>query len=336
MTDKKPIQNPHDALFRGVFADPKRAGELLRSVLHESIVAATDWSKLERVDTSFVDEELRDHQADLLFRAKVSGRTCYFYIVFEHKSGRARFAVFQLLRYVIRIWEQCRTDDPAATHLPLVLPILVHTGDGQWASPSTLAELLDTDGAPEGLLAVQPTFTCKLFDLGATDEAGLRRRRLTVATLLPLLHLQQLRRQVATAALLIAWRPLYLRLMTMPGGQQVSNRLYSYVAAVSNDDPKRVRAAYRRISKESEEQYMTVAEKLIEEGRREGRRKGRREGERKGLQQGVQLAMLTLIEQRFGAPPPALVQLIENASATEVDHWMRRIRTAATLDDLLA
>jgi len=333
--DKRPIQNPHDALFRGVFGDPQRAAELLRSVMHDDLPAA-DWSSLERIDASFVDEELRDSQADLLFRAKVAARTCCFYILFEHKAGPARFAMFQLMRYVVRIWEQCRADDPAATHLPLVLPILVHTGDGPWPSPSTLTELLDAKGASAALLAMQPTFTCKLFDLGATDETVLRRRRLAVQTLLPLLHLQQLRRQVATAALLLAWRPLFLRLLAVPGGQQIMNRLCSYVATVSNDDPKRVRAAYARISKTSEEQYMTIAEKLIQEGQREGQRKGIREGQRKGLQQGVQLAMLTLIEQRFGSAPPALVQVIENSSTTEVDYWMRRILAAATLDELLA
>ena len=178
--------------------------------------------------------------------------------------------------------------------------------DGPWASPSTLTELLDASGASEGLLALQPTFTCKLFDLGATDEAGLRRRRLTVQTLL-------------------------LRLIAVPGGQHVMNRLCSYVATVSNDDPKHLRAAYARISKTSEEQYMTVAEKLREEGRQEGRQ----EGEQESLKRGVQLAMLTLIEQRFGKVPAEVVRRIKNTRAVEIDQWMRRILAAATLDDLL-
>ena len=330
MTDKKPIQNPHDALFRGVFADPQRAAELLRGVMRKDLTA-TDWSSLERLDASFVDEELRDHRADLLFRAKISRRTCYFYIVLEHKAGPVRYAVFQLMRYVVRIWEQFRTDEPTATHLPLVLPILVHTGDGPWASPCNLTELLDASGASEGLLALQPTFTCKLFDLGGTDKAGLRRRRLTVQTLLPLLHLQQVRRNVATAVLLLAWRPLYRQLLAMPGGPQIANRLYSYVATVSNDDPKHLRAAYARISKTSEEQYMTVAEKLREEGRQEGERVGLQ----RGMQRGMQLAMLTLIEQRFGKVPVDVVRRVENTRATEIDHWMRRILAASTLDELL-
>jgi predicted transposase YdaD len=340
VTDKKPIQNPHDALFRGVFGDPRRAAELLRAVLPQDIVAATDWSSLELADASFVDEELREHQADLLFRASLAGRTCFFYIVFEHKSGSAPFGVLQLLRYVIRIWERFRAENPDATHLPLVLPILVHTGSGPWASPCTLAALLDAAGAPAELLALQPAFTCRLLDLGATDEAGLRRLQLTAQTLLPLLHLQQLRRQVATAVLLLAWRHLYLRLLAMPGGEQIVNRLYSYVAAVSNDDRERLRAAYASISKTSEEQYMkTVAEQYIEEGRQEGRAEGRQEGLHEGLQKGerkgLQMALLMLLEERFGPASPTVVQRIEESSSAEVEHWMRRILTARSPEDLL-
>jgi hypothetical protein len=194
-----------------------------------------------------------------------------------------------------------------------------------------LTELLDAEGAPKELLAMQPTFACKLFDLGATDEASLRRRQFAVQTLLPLLHLQQLRRQVATAALLLAWRPLLLRLMQVPGGQEIMNKLYSYVFTVSKDDPRHVRAAYGRISKTCEEQYMTVGEKLIEEGRQRGHQQGHQQGRREG----VQLALLTLIEQRFGSVPPVVAQRIEDATPTDIERWMRHILTAATLDDLL-
>ena len=73
---------------------------------------------------------------------------------------------------------------------------------------------------------------------------------------------------------------------------------------------------------------MTVGEKLIEEGRQQGRQEGRQEG--------VQLALLTLIEQRFGSIQPSVVQRIESASPSEIDRWMRGILSATTLDDLLA
>jgi predicted transposase YdaD len=113
------------------------------------------------------------------------------------------------------------------------------------------------------------------------------------------------------------------------------NKLYSYVATVSKDDPRHLRAAYARISKTSEEQYMTVAEKLIEEGRQQGLQQGLQQGRQEGRQEGAQRTLLMQIEQRFGALQPSVVQRIENASQGEIDRWLRRILTAATLDDLL-
>ncbi|HZN39383.1 MAG TPA: Rpn family recombination-promoting nuclease/putative transposase [Planctomycetota bacterium] len=326
--DDQPVRNPHDALFRGVFADPQRAADLLRSVLPQDVIAAIDWSSLQRIDTSFVDEDLRDHQADLLFRARINGRIGYLYVLFEHKSGQARFAVFQLLRYVVRIWEQCRVDDPSATHLPLVLPFIVHHGDGPWCGPRTLHELLDLEGAPEALRALQPSFSVLLDDLGATDEADLRRRRLRVQSLLPLLHLQQLHRNVDTAVLLLSWRRDYLHLIAVVGGQPIHNMLCSYVATVRNDDLENVRAAYARISKTSEEQFMTIAEKLRQEGRHEGRLEGQREGR--------VATLLTLMEQRFGQLPAAVVQHVENATSAELDRWTLRLLTSATLREIIA
>ncbi|HEX6812790.1 MAG TPA: DUF4351 domain-containing protein, partial [Planctomycetota bacterium] len=104
-----------------------------------------------------------------------------------------------------------------------------------------------------------------------------------------------------------------------PGGQEIMNKLYSYVFTVSKDDPRHLRAAYARISKTCEEQYMTVGEKLIEEGRQEG----------------AQRTLLMQIEQRFGAVHPTVAQRVEEASPDQIDRWLRRILTAATLDDLL-
>jgi hypothetical protein len=96
------------------------------------------------------------------------------------------------------------------------------------------------------------------------------------------------------------------------------------VAAVSRDDRENLRAAYAHISKTSEEQYMkTVAEQYIEEGLQ------------KGLQKGLQLALCMLFEERFGPASPAVMQRIENSSPAEVEHWMRRILTARSPEELL-
>src|SRR4030095_7150622 len=78
-------------------------------------------------------------------------------------------------------------------------------------------------------------------------------------------------------------------------------------------------AAMCRCYATSEEHYMkTVAEQYIEEG----------------LQKGLQLALCMVFEERFGPASPAVMQRIENSSPAEVEHWMRRILTARSPEEL--
>ena len=103
MDQRQDIRHPHDALFRAAFGDPARAAELLRSAVPAEVSAAIDWTSLLRSNVSFVDEELRPHQADLLFTASIAGRPGVLYLLLEHKAEADRFTCLQLLRYVVRI-----------------------------------------------------------------------------------------------------------------------------------------------------------------------------------------------------------------------------------------
>lgn len=68
---------------------------------------------------------------------------------------------------------------------------------------------------------------------------------------------------------------------------------------------------------------MTVADRLRSEGRNEGRKEGLEEG------------LLKLLRARFGDVPEAAVARIQAASIAQLDAWLDRILTAATLDDVL-
>src|SRR5262249_39403233 len=144
------------------------------------------------------------------------------------------------------------------------------------------------------------------------DEPALRARRLTIQTLLPLLHLQQLRRHAATAALLLGWRRLHLWLQAVPGGQPLLDMLLSYVAAVSTDSTRNLQDAYAHMSKSIEERYLTTADQLI----REGIGRGRLE------------TLLRQLEIRFGPLPPAVAEHVRAGSSEQLELWTERILTA--------
>ena len=81
--------NPHDALFKSTFADPRHAEGALRAALPSGLAARFDWTTLEAVPGSFVDAELTSRHTDLLFRVSLSGREARLYLLYEHQSTPA-------------------------------------------------------------------------------------------------------------------------------------------------------------------------------------------------------------------------------------------------------
>ena len=81
------MPTPHDALFKQVFSQPVHAEGELRHVLPDALAEQIDWSTLELRPGSFVDEELRERHADLLYGVRFAGQEALLYLVLEHKSG---------------------------------------------------------------------------------------------------------------------------------------------------------------------------------------------------------------------------------------------------------
>ena len=66
------LHQPHDHLFRLVFADPEETAAFLRARLPDSLRGSFLWSSLRRAAGSFVDQELRGSVSDLLFEVRGS------------------------------------------------------------------------------------------------------------------------------------------------------------------------------------------------------------------------------------------------------------------------
>ncbi|MEZ4464924.1 MAG: Rpn family recombination-promoting nuclease/putative transposase [bacterium] len=78
---------PHDALFKRTFSDPAHAAGELRSILPPALVARLDFDALRVESGSFVDEELSQRHADLLYAVPWrDGGEVLVYLLFEHQS----------------------------------------------------------------------------------------------------------------------------------------------------------------------------------------------------------------------------------------------------------
>jgi predicted transposase/invertase (TIGR01784 family) len=138
----------------------------MRHYLPTDVAGLLDVSDIELLKDSFVDTNLREHLSDLLYKVHLKdGQGAYIYVLLEHKSSPDRWIAFQLLRYIVRIWEQCHEQHGA---LYPILPLVMYHGTDQWRIPLNLHGIVDV---PEAFKRFVPEYTYWLCDLsGYSDE----------------------------------------------------------------------------------------------------------------------------------------------------------------------
>jgi predicted transposase/invertase (TIGR01784 family) len=166
------INNPHDGFFKELLSQPQNARDFLRYYVPAEIAAEFDLRHLELVRDAFVDESLQEHLADLLYRVKLKrGDEAFVFVLFEHKSAPDFWVAFQILRYIVRLWEKLQAG--GAKHLPPVYPIVLYHGRRRWRVKRNLRALVAID-APSPLLQFVPEFEYYLVDLTELREGELQ------------------------------------------------------------------------------------------------------------------------------------------------------------------
>lgn len=115
-----------------MLSSPRRAAELLRSLLSPSLVEAIAWDTLERTPGSFVDPALRSLHTDLLFAARMHGRSIRIHVLFEHPSGPGRWIHLRILRYRTNVWVGEIEANRELALLPPILPVVIRHGERAW------------------------------------------------------------------------------------------------------------------------------------------------------------------------------------------------------------
>ncbi|HEY2402391.1 MAG TPA: Rpn family recombination-promoting nuclease/putative transposase [Steroidobacteraceae bacterium] len=310
------ITNIHDAFFKQALGEPELAGQFLREHLPPEVVELLGPEAPEPLPASFVDEELRQHHSDLLFRMHLkSGGEVFAYLLLEHKSSPDEGARLQLLRYIVRLLTNWYEQNGRQLPLPPVLPLLAHQGPGEWTFSCEFVDLFGD--APAALRPYLPTFRHALVDLAATpDEALSTMGRLrALLTALKYCRRSELpeRLDIILAELgALEQRDLILILTYLDKGPVAVSR-------------KKIRQVLSARTHHHEETVMGwITQPYFEDGLEQGRT----EGQAKSL--------VRLLEKRFGTLPEHLRARIFDADAQSLDAWFDRGFDAPDLQAVFA
>ena len=301
-------------------------------------MALLDLDTLTLQDGSFIDEEMREHQTDLLYQVQLKGGgAATIYLLFEHKSFPDALVALQLLRYMVSQWQQQVKEKVPLTP---IIPLVVYHGERAWHIATDFSALLEV---PEALRQYQPDFRYHLSDFSHLSDETIRGEiwlRVVLSVLRAIFN-PRLRHELDDLANLV------FRLSSQRTGVEYIRTIMYYM---SDATEKVTRGDFEEVllrqGAEGERLMATIAQEYIQEGIQLGIKQGIEQGIGQGIEQGIergiergrikmlQEAVLDLLHIRLGQVMPVVVKQITAVTDTTILRQLHR--EAATAETMAA
>jgi predicted transposase/invertase (TIGR01784 family) len=303
----------HDQGYKQLFSHPEIVRDLLKGFIQEDWVNELDLSSLERVNGSYISDDLREREDDIIWKVRFGDNWIYLYVLIEFQSTVERFMAVRLITYIGLLYQdlyrsgQVKNDEM----LPPVLPLVLYNGRTPWTAPVKLSHLIqDIRGS---LARYCPELEYLLIDEQRYDNEDMPAHNLVSAIfkLEKSRTPEDIRKVVST---LVQWLKhpeqtgirraftVWINRVLLPvrlKGQEMPN----------NNDLIEVENMLAERVKEWTEEWKA-------QGLQEGFQQGIQQGIQKGIQQGLledaREMVLDALDARFGECPPHFKEKINS------------------------
>jgi len=307
--DQSKLPTPHNNFFQYALSHPAAARNLIELHLPADLVQILDLDSLELQKDSFIDDELRDSYSDMLYSIRLLGQDFsgqdgepiegQVYLLLEHKSQSDPMTCFQMLRYIVRIWEQRLRKGQS---LCPVFPLVIYHGQEAWSAPVGLEGLI---GGPGVLFEYGVRMAFKVVDIGQIPDELLATDPF-LQSVFGLLKYSRTRNFEDKLEFILR---CLLEIGTVELQTEHLDAVLVYITTVSPSIPMETLAmTIQKIFPTQIEPGSIADEYLkkgrlegIQEGRKEGRKEGKQEGKQEGLKEG-QIQLIQTLQEILGLP----------------------------------
>ncbi len=295
MDDSK-LPTPHNNFFHYALSHVEAARDLIQTHLPADLVQVLDLESLELQKDSFVDEELRESYSDLLYSVQLVDQDGQrgqgqVYLLLEHKSQSDPMTCFQLLRYIVRIWEQRLRNGQS---LCPIFPLVIYHGQEAWTAPVRLEELI---GGPRRFFEYGVRMAYPVLDIGRIPDDSLASEPF-LQSVLGLLKYSRRRDFEDKPEFLLR---CLLRSGTTELQTEHLDAVVVYITTVSPLIPiEKLKMTIEKLF-HTQVEPGSIADRFIKQGRQEGRQEALKEGE---------IHLIQTLQEISGLPisDPAILQ----------------------------
>ena len=318
----------HDSSYKYLFSHARMVEDILRGFVREEWVEQLDFSTLEKVNGSYVSDDLRDRADDVVWRVRWGTDWLYVYILLEFQSTVDPWMAVRMMTYVGLLYQDLIQSGQTTTGmgLPPVLPIVLYNGERKWTAATNIIELINE--VRGGLQKYQPRHKYLLLSEREYSNEDLEGLNNLVAALFRLENSRNPEELLSVVTALLKW---------LGNPEQASLRRaftvwFKRVLFPSNmgysDEP----------SIEELEEVKTMLAERVKEWNRNSFERGVQEGMQKGMQKGMHEGafelLSRLLEKKFGYVPKDVKKLMANADEKQLFEWSERILTANTIGEI--
>lgn len=287
----------------------------MQNYLPEPLLSHIDLASMAIEKDSFIENELKESHADLLFKTTFSGQTGYIYFLFEHKSYASSLTPVQLLKYMCQIWESKQIKEKQYP-LPVILPIVFYHGKRRWNIGERLADMLD-DNVPIEFGEYIPDYQYILYDLShfSTEDIRGNARLCIFMEILRTIHRSDGEFTEGFRRALESMRDLEMQTT----GMGYFETCVRYIMNVrQNVTLEEIYGLTKSALAEGGEMIMTIAEQLVEKGRQEGK---------------INI-LIKQLTKKLGELPPHIQSQLHKASPIIIDHLIEDIFEVESIADV--
>ena len=159
------MKSYHDEMFKSNFTKKENAIDLINNTFPEEIKNNLLFETLTLGNNSYTDSKLKKYFSDLVYTCNYKNVEIKIALLFEHKSYFTDRPHLQLLKYILRIWEQ---QIKSKEEMKVVIPIIFYHGLETWKYSRLNEYFTEIDS---NLIKFIPIFDYLLIDLsGYTDQ----------------------------------------------------------------------------------------------------------------------------------------------------------------------
>jgi len=123
------ILKKHDPMARKFLSDLSVTKEFLNTYLMPELKAKCDLNTLTIESGSYVENDLKTHCADIVYKVNLLDNSgcAYIYTLIEHQSTPKKLMPFRILKYQLAIIQK-HLDENKGSKFPIVVPLVFYNG----------------------------------------------------------------------------------------------------------------------------------------------------------------------------------------------------------------